>query len=124
MITSWNKFAHEMRLGRLLCEAHQQSRAKGFRGRQKDHGFKGFVESNGIPLRRAYRLMHRYMTVLSIIMPPFLQEPISDSDHVTNDSELPELVIASIEESAEEACKLARTGIDDGDRVTNAEVRP
>lgn len=119
MITNWNKFAREMRLGRLLCEARDQTRASGFRGHHKNGGFKGFAESQGISPRRAYRLMQRYLTVLGIILPPFLENPISDSERVTNDSEI---LDASIEESIEEACKLSR--IADSVFDTNAKVSP
>jgi len=89
MITSWNKFAHEMRLGSLLCEAHERTRALGFRGRHKDGGFKGFAASQGIPLRKAYRLMRRYQTVLGIVMANFMGETaIDDRVLVTNEEKV------------------------------------
>jgi hypothetical protein len=91
-IGNWQKFIHEMNAGRSLSEAHQQARAEGFRGKQKDGGFKGFCAREGIPLRRAYRLMNRYHAVLGIVLGGELlseEEPpntdICDDNTVAND---------------------------------------
>jgi hypothetical protein len=110
MITDWIKFEHEMRLGRLLCDAHHRTRAVGFRGLHKNRGFKGFCESQGVPLRRAYRLMRRYTLVLGTVLGEFLPEDvkasIQDSERVTNDAFPPsEVFEAFMDETLDEFSK-------------------
>ncbi len=66
MMGSYRQFEHDLYWGQRLLFLSIQHGSEGFRGNAKGGGFQAYLKSEGIPRRRAYRLIRRYKLIQHI----------------------------------------------------------
>jgi hypothetical protein len=60
------RLEHDLYLGHRLLLMSFHHRAYGFRGKAKGGGFRAYLKAEGIPVRKAYRLIERYRRMEAI----------------------------------------------------------